>query len=144
MLYRNLIKAALGICICGLLAACARAPAIRPDAAAALPAPATAETVAAGKRLYVRCIACHATSATAPRGTGPHLVGIIGRRAASLEGYPYTASMRTQDYVWTVERLDRWLKRPQEHVPGLCLPFTGMPRAKERHALIAYLATLTP
>lgn len=63
----------------------------------------TAETspdARAGKKHFIRCNACHSTSSDARPLTGPHLEGIVGRRAAAVEGFNYTERLRAQGFVW--------------------------------------------
>jgi len=92
-----------------------------------------------GKRLFIRCVACHTLDADARPGIGPHLEGIVGRQAASVPGFQYSAAMRAQSFKWSEAQLDKLLKRPQAEVADLCLPFTGLARRQDRKALIAYL-----
>ena len=109
------------------------------SAVAASPSAPDAQLVEAGRQLFIRCMACHARSAAARPGTGPHLEGVVGRQAASVAGFNYTATLKGQSFVWTRQRLDQWLRKPQEHFPGMCLPFAGFARKADRQALIAYL-----
>lgn len=98
----------------------------------------------AGRKLFIRCAACHSVTPTIPPRTGPHLEGIVGRKVASVPGYTYSAALRAQTYTWDEAQLDRWLQNPQGDIPGLCLPFRGYPKAADRRALISYLKNLTP
>lgn len=93
----------------------------------------------AGQRLFIRCAACHATSADSRPMAGPHLASIVDRPVASIEGFTYTDALRHQSFIWNEKQLDRLLHRPQSIAPGLCLPFTGMAKPEDRAALIAYL-----
>lgn len=120
--------------LCGLAIGSALLVACAPLADAA-PAPDR------GRALFTRCIACHALDPAARFQTGPHLRGIVGRPAASLPGFAYGPALRSQNFVWTEQRLDRWLRQPQDGFPGLCLPFTGLPRQQDRTDLIAWLKT---
>lgn len=97
----------------------------------------------AGKKHFIRCVACHSVSAASRPTTGPHLQGIVGRKAGSVEGFHYT-TLRAQTFLWDEQRLDRWLKAPQADFPGLCLPFTGLAKPEDRAALIAYLKNPAP
>ncbi len=92
-----------------------------------------------GQRLYVRCVACHATSAQAPAKMGPHLQSIVGRKSASVAGFRYSPALTKAKVTWTEARLDKWLQGPQAVVPGTAMVFSGMPDAADRKALIAYL-----
>lgn len=92
-----------------------------------------------GKKHFIRCTACHSMSSEARPLTGPHLDGIVGRKVASVAGFTYSERLRGQDFTWDEVRLDRWLTAPQANFPGMCLPFTGLPKAEDRAAFIAYL-----
>lgn len=115
-----------------------RAPA--PRAPAAGTTTATAAEIAQGRRLYIRCAACHALAPTTQAKIGPHLQRVVGRRAGSLAGFTnYSAAMTRSGVTWDEATLDRWLQRPQSVVPGTSMAFAGMPNAADRRALIAYL-----
>lgn len=103
-----------------------------------------ASLIEAGRKHFIRCVACHSTQADAPARSGPHLEGIVGREAATVADFKYSDAMRAQTFVWDEAQLDRWLEHPQADIPGLCLPFTGLAKPEARQALIAYLKTLTP
>lgn len=92
-----------------------------------------------GRALFFRCVACHTTSADARTMTGPHLEGIVGRKAGSLPDFAYSDTLRGADYIWDEARLDAFLEAPRTHNPGMCLTFMGMPKAEDRAALIAFL-----
>jgi cytochrome c len=66
---------------------------------------------------------------------------VVGRKAGSLPGYAYSPAMKAQDFVWTEAKLDQWLTRPSAVVPGTAMAFEGLPKAEDRAALIAYLAS---
>ena len=102
-----------------------------------------ADNARKGEQLFLRCAACHSTHA-ADRRTGPQLEAIVGRKAASLPHYPYTAALRAQSFVWEEQRLHEWLEKPQAKVPGMCLPFRGFARAEDRGAMVAYLRQAAP
>ena len=75
---------------------------------------------------------------------GPHLEAIVGRKVAAVEGFEYTEALRAQTFVWTEEQLDKWLERPQQLVPDMCMPFMGLANPDVRKALIAYLKNPQP
>ncbi len=115
--------------------------------ATAQTAPALAQSSSpadAGRRVFQRCAACHSVEAGAPNRFGPNLRGVVGRRAASLPGYTYSAALKAQKFTWTEAQLDKWLKAPRALVPGTNMPFTGLSDAGERRAVIAYLKSQTP
>jgi cytochrome c len=74
-------------------------------------------------------------------GQGPSLNGVVGRKAGTLAGFPYTPALKTSGLVWTQENLDRFLTDPSKLVPGTAMPIS-VPDTKTRQDLIAYLASL--
>lgn len=102
------------------------------------------DDAALGKRLFLRCTACHAVSSKAPGKVGPHLQGIVGRKAGSVAGFGYSPAMKGANLVWNEATLDKWLQRPQAVVPGTTMAFAGLTKPEERKALIAYLKKPTP
>jgi cytochrome c oxidase assembly protein Cox11 len=95
---------------------------------------------AAGRTLFATvCSACHALD---HNKVGPMLGGVIGRRAGSVSGYPYSAALARAGITWDAASLDKWLTSPQDLVPGAQMPFR-LPDAVRRRDLIAYLQTLT-
>ncbi len=98
---------------------------------------AAAET--AGAEVYQdHCVQCHVLSGT---GMAPSLVGVVGRKAASLPGYPYSAGLKKSTLTWTAANLDRFLAAPTQLAPGTTMRAT-LPNPADRKTLIAYLATL--
>ena len=87
------------------------------------------------------CAVCHATEPGVNK-LGPSLAGIVGRPAASLKEYPYSDAMQKAGVTWTKLVLDKYLTDPQAMVKGTKMLFVGLKNAKDRKALIDYLATL--
>ncbi|MFM7028000.1 MAG: c-type cytochrome [Chakrabartia sp.] len=115
--------------------------------ALALVAPAQAQQAPlaeAGKRVFLKCAACHTREATAPARFGPNLGGVVGRKVASLPGYAYSPALKRQKFIWTDAQLDKWLKNPRALVPGTAMSFPGLADAADRKAVIAYLKSPTP
>ena len=102
--------------------------------------PAMAQDAQAGATVYRRCVACHSTTGAA--SIGPPLNGIVGRQAGKAPRYMYSKALASKSIVWDRAALDRFLTRPQALVPGTKMGFAGLSNPKERHDLIAYLATL--
>jgi cytochrome c len=89
------------------------------------------------------CRTCHSVREGENR-LGPHMRGIIGRKAGSLPDYSYSSAMKGADFVWDEGNLDRFIAKPDETVPGNTMkPYGGLPSADSRAKLIAYLKTLT-
>lgn len=88
-----------------------------------------------GLLFAAQCSACHAAHRVK---IGPPLAGVLGRRAGSVPGYPYSTALAHSGIVWTTASLDRWLTNPQAAVPGAQMPM-AVPDAVRRRDIIAYL-----
>ncbi|TXS91966.1 c-type cytochrome [Parahaliea maris] len=97
---------------------------------------------AKGKQFFMLCQSCHAIDDSSGMRIGPHLKGVYGRPVAALDDFSYSAALREQDFAWDGEKLDAWLKRPYDLVPGSSMSFAGVASEDMRKALIAYLKTL--
>lgn len=86
-----------------------------------------------------RCSQCHTLGAP---NQGPDLIGVVGRRAGTAPGFPYTAAMKASGLSWTPANLDRFLTNSAAMVPGTAMN-VDVPSAAERRDIIAYLATKT-
>ena len=108
-----------------------------------LPSVAVAQDAAAGDGVFKRvCSVCHNATVDGPRKLGPTLHGVVGRKAASVEGFRYSAAKRDADLVWTPEKLDTYLLNPREFMPGTTMAYAGLKSDADRKNLIAYLQTL--
>lgn len=95
-----------------------------------------------GSRVFKKCAACHTVGATAKNRIGPHLNDILGRAAASVDGFRYSKVMRTagdDGLVWTAAELDAFLAKPKTYLKGTKMAFAGLRKQADRDDLIAYL-----
>ncbi len=92
-----------------------------------------------GRAVFQACAACH--SLVPDRNmTGPSLAGFWGREAGTLKSFDrYSPALKSSGIVWDEKSLDPWLKAPQTVVPGNRMTFPGIPSAKDRADLIAFL-----
>ena len=95
-----------------------------------------------GKRVFNKCKACHVENAEKNR-IGPHLVGLFGRTAGSVENYRYSKAMAESGIVWNEETLDAYLANPRQYVKGTRMVFPGLKKASDRDDVIAYLREVT-
>ncbi len=94
-----------------------------------------------GRDLYQRsCIGCHGDKETVQR-VGPSLVGLVGRRAGTVAGSPYSRNLYDADIVWNEKSLQSFLASPTDAVHGTIMPI-GVHDPRERDDIIAYLKTL--
>ena len=103
-------------------------------------APAQAQDAKAGHAVFAQCSVCHAIDDA--NGAGPSLKGVVGRKVGTFPGFRYSRAMKSSDMVWDAGKLDAYLTDPQKTMPGNVMPFSGIPDAKQRADLIAYLQTL--
>jgi cytochrome c len=91
-----------------------------------------------GKTVFARCAACHDLN-TGRTVLGPSLKGIVGRKAGAIDGFAYSAALKARGIAWTPANLDSFITSPTRFVPGTRMPFAGVPDARDRADLIAYL-----
>jgi cytochrome c len=110
-------------------------------AAFALSAPASAQDAAAGKDVFKKCATCHVATEAKNR-VGPHLVGIVGRKAGSVEGFKYSEAMAakgTEGLIWDEANIAAYMKDPKGFVPKNRMAFPGLKDEADIANLIAYL-----
>jgi len=105
---------------------------------AAMPAAALAADADAGKTVFNKCKACHQADKNA---VGPHLKGVVGRKAGSVEDYSYSDAVKNSGITWDEKNLDEWLTGPSKKIPGTKMVFK-LSNADDRANVIEYLKTL--
>lgn len=110
---------------------------------AALPAPFNSGDYEAGKAAFTQCAACHTTARGGPNMTGPNLYGIFGRKAGTAADFAYSDPMKGAGWTWDAGRINTWITKPQNVLPGTKMSFVGMPDPKDRINVIAYLKVVT-
>ncbi len=111
-----------------------------------IPGAAAGQEVAAGQRVFTQCRACHTVEQGGRHGVGPNLHGIFGRKAASIEGFRYSAAMRAKaeaGLTWDETTLRAFIANPREVVPAGAMTYVGLRDAQQLDALIAYLKAAT-
>ena len=95
-----------------------------------------------GKKVFNKCKACHVVNEEKNK-VGPHLVGLFGRQAGSLDGYKYSKAMKAAGIVWDEATLDAYLESPRKNVKGTKMAFAGLRKEQDRLDVIAYLKEAT-
>ena len=119
------------------------------EAATAEAAPAAAagpdpELVAAGERAFRACQTCHEVGEGAKNKTGPHLNGLFGRTAGTIDGFRYSrqfVAAGEEGLVWTPETLHDFLMKPRDYIKGTRMSFAGYRDEGDIAAVTAYLQT---
>ena len=91
-----------------------------------------------GERLLRgRCGACHGIDPGQKR-PAPHLGGVFGRQAGTLEGTPYSEALTASGIVWDERSLDAFMAGPTELVPGTSMKLVLRDPA-QRRAIVEFL-----
>ena len=73
---------------------------------------------------------------------GPPLFGVVGRRAGSLPGFGYSATMKNAGFAWDEPHLHAYLPAPRAYLPGVKMTYPGLKDRCELDDLIAYRESL--
>lgn len=109
---------------------------------ATLTGTARAEDLDNGKSQFNKCKSCHDVGENAKNKIGPPLNNIIDRKAASIDGFNYSDSIKglaAKGLVWNVEMLSKYIDDPKSVVPNGKMVFAGLKDQDDRNDLIAYL-----
>jgi cytochrome c len=108
---------------------------------AGMPAAAQAQDAEAGKAVFNQCRACHAVGETAKNQVGPQLNGIIGRKAASVDGFKYSEAMAGwgKDKAWDEKTFAEYIANPKGYIPGNKMVFVGIKDEQKIKDLTAFL-----
>ena len=96
-----------------------------------------------GQKLFDECAACHSPDRDAKDTVGPPLHGVLGRKAGEGADFRYSPAMKRSGITWSADTLNTFISDPQKLVPGNRMPYSGLPDAKDRADLIAYLLATT-
>ncbi|MEL6316183.1 MAG: c-type cytochrome [Pseudomonadota bacterium] len=122
-------------------------------AATALIGDMTAEDATkAGKKVFRKCKQCHEVEKDRNK-IGPHLVGVFGRTAGTLESFTkYSDPMKAagtdnpateeagDPLVWNVETLTPYLAKPRDYIKGTRMNFAGLKKPEDINVLLYYMA----
>tara|TARA_B100000287_G_scaffold131894_1_gene123998 strand:+ start:1314 stop:1820 length:507 start_codon:yes stop_codon:yes gene_type:complete len=95
-----------------------------------------------GKKIAKQCVGCHSVDDSLAIKVGPPLWGIIGRQAASIDGYGYSDALSEFKKVWSKEELYNFLEKPKDYIKGTKMIYKGLKKPSDRVNLISYLESL--
>jgi len=108
-------------------------------ALAAFSAPALADgDVEAGKKVFNKCKACH-TLDEGKNKVGPSLFGVLGRSAASVQGFKYSKALKESGLTWDEETIEKFLATPKDLVPRTRMAFAGLKKDDDIENVLAYI-----
>lgn len=96
---------------------------------------------AAGATVFNRCKACHVVE-DAKNKVGPSLMGVVGRKAGTHEGFKYSQAMVEAGeggLVWDEATIAEYLKDPKGFIKGNKMAFPGLKKDDEVANVIGYL-----
>lgn len=103
-----------------------------------------AATPAEGEKVFNKCKACHTIEQGGPNKVGPNLWNVVGGPKAHMQGFAYSDALSgLHGQSWSYENLNAFLTNPKSYVPGTKMTFAGLSDAKDRAAVIRYLAANT-
>ena len=97
---------------------------------------------AAGEKVFNKCKACHVADEAQNR-VGPHLVGLFGRQAGSVEGFKYSDAMKKSGVTWSEETIAEYIADPRGYIKGNRMAFVGLKDEEDVANLVAYLKEAT-
>jgi len=102
--------------------------------------------VAAGKEVATKkCTACHTFEKGAANKIAPNLYNVFGEPVAGERGsFAFSPALTAhKGETWTVAGLNKWLFNPKAFAAGTKMVFVGLPDAKERANVVAFLNSLS-
>ena len=93
------------------------------------------DTIVGRSAFEKRCTGCHALD---HEKTGPRLAGVVGRKAGTVSGFPYSDAVRNSAVVWNETVLEKWLTDPETVIPDTDMAFR-LDNPVARAAIIAFL-----
>ncbi|HZZ88450.1 MAG TPA: cytochrome c family protein [Caulobacteraceae bacterium] len=110
---------------------------------AELPAAYQVADLSNGEAKFAVCRSCHTTPEGGDDMTGPNLWGVFGRKAGSKPEFAYSDDLKNAGWAWDADRLDKWIENPRGVLAGTKMTFVGVPDAKDRRDVIAFLKVQT-
>ena len=96
----------------------------------------------AGAALFAQeCRRCHSTDAD-KTSYGPLLEGVVGRKAGTFDGYPYSKALAGAGFVWTPGALRAWMEDNDKFVPGTKMRHVGVTDPTVQDFIVSYLQSL--
>jgi cytochrome c len=99
---------------------------------------------AAGRHVFAdHCAACHVKQPGSSAVLAPTLIGVLGRPAGSVVGFPYSDALKNSGLTWTEDNLRKWVADNAHMVPNTLMPHVSISDPAEQIYVVTYLKTLT-
>ena len=98
-----------------------------------------------GERQFARkCSICHTLGLDDGNRAGPTLYGLFGRRAGSVDNYPYSPGLAASQIIWNTDTIGQLFDLgPDVVTPGSKMPLQQLKSVEARDELIAFLKVAT-
>lgn len=106
-----------------------------------------AQDTAGAHEPFKKCATCHEIGTGARNKVGPHLNGLDGRSAGTVEGFKYSKAVKnagTDGLSWNAETLTGYLKKPRAFLKGTRMSFAGVKDPDQLADLVAWLIGFDP
>tara|TARA_B100001175_G_scaffold131281_1_gene111559 strand:+ start:1708 stop:2235 length:528 start_codon:yes stop_codon:yes gene_type:complete len=92
-----------------------------------------------GKKIFKKCVACHAIAKDGKNKIGPALYNVVGRKVAGLDNYKYSKAFMEYEKEWTFAELNGFLLKPSKWIQGTKMAYAGLKKEEDRASIIKYL-----
>lgn len=92
-----------------------------------------------GAKLFKKCASCHNLEKNGANKVGPNLYKVIGRKVGSNPDFKYSNAMAEFGGIWSVDKVNQFITKPKQYMPGTKMAFSGLRKPKDRVDIIAYL-----
>lgn len=99
----------------------------------------------AGEKVFKKCKACH-TATEEKNKVGPYLLGVVGRKAASVDGFKYSKALSDKAPkigTWDQEKIVEYVADPKAYIGGKSKMIFKLKDEQQRKDVAAYLASLS-
>ncbi|MEC7792547.1 MAG: c-type cytochrome [Pseudomonadota bacterium] len=100
------------------------------------------KTEAGEKFFHKECYRCHSVDADRD-SYGPLLTGVVGRRAGTHDGYPYSEALAQAGFVWTPGALKAWMMDNDGFLPGTKMRHVGISDPTVLDFIVSYLGSIS-
>ena len=92
-----------------------------------------------GKKVFLKCAACHSINQGGKNKIGPKLWNVMFRPVGAVTDYKYSKALSSYGKKWDWEEMNGFLIKPSTWIKGNKMGFAGLKKEKDRASVILYL-----